>query len=69
MRIQVIGACECGIATVELRSEDMFIDSGSTLTCNEGHKIIIDVWSPEEGARFFEVYAEGLLSVSLDEEL
>jgi hypothetical protein len=48
--IAVVGGCECGIGYVEQFDS---LDSGTTLRCEKGHAIVIDVWTPEARADFF----------------
>jgi hypothetical protein len=47
--ITIAGACPCGIACVRA-AELESLDSGTTLRCEAGHDIIIDVSSPEARA-------------------
>ena len=56
MKIAIIGACECGIAHIDVPDS---IDSGSTFRCENNHTIIFDVWNPEQRKEFFDLYALG----------
>ena len=48
--LDIVGACPCGIATIKHPDS---IDGGSCVTCEAGHEIVFDVWSPEDRASFF----------------
>ena len=50
--IAVCGGCECGIAYVTIDQVDS-LDSGTTWTCDKGHKIVVDVGSPEARTEHF----------------
>lgn len=57
IRVQVHG-CMCGMAFVRLRDVDG-LESGTVLTCEAGHEIIVDLWSPEDRDQFYRQAAVG----------